>query len=166
MGLFDSIKGILFGATGNVNTLPPLVKIFDSVNLCYIKELGDSLENAIIGAAITLEPEPSNPHDKKAVAVKCAGERIGYLYKGKLKNKIYTLLGKPGVVLFGRITQRNGDKIVMDIEYHEDIKVYTKGNGKSYHFDAFCVSHDDDVNEIKLSEAIKRGYRPCLKCCK
>ena len=41
------------------------------------------------------------------------------------------------------------------------------GNGKKYHSDPFCFTHDDcNCTEIELNKAIKRGYTPCSKCIK
>lgn len=165
MGLFDTIKQSLLRISASGTSLPPIVKIYDTVDLCYISELGDNLDKAIVGAEVRLEREETNPYDKSAVAVKCAGARIGYLYKGKLKTLIFKKLGKPGVVFTGKITARNGEKITMDIDYREDITVYVSPRGKSYHVDTWCIKDAADVREIKLSEALKAGYKPCSKCC-
>ena len=165
MGLFDTIKKSLLKISAPGSSLPPIVKVYDTVNLCYIHELGDSLDKATVGAEVRLEREETNPVDKSAVAVKCAGERIGYLYKGKLKTLIFKKLGKPGVVFTGKITARTEEKITMDIEHREDITVYVSPRGKSYHVDTWCVKDCADVREIKLSEALKAGYKPCSKCC-
>ena len=166
MGLFDTIKKSLLKISAPGSSLPPIVKVYDTVNLCYIHELGDSLDKATVGAEVRLEREETNPVDKSAVAVKCAGERIGYLYKGKLKTLVFKKLSSPDVIFTGVITKRNGTEITMDIEHREDITVCVSSRGKSYHKDPWCVKDASDAREIKLSEALKAGYKPCSKCCK
>lgn len=166
MGILAVIKNALSSKSAVNGTLPPVAYIYDNVNLCYIEELNDDLSKAIVGAAIVLEQEPNNPADKKAVCVKCAGARIGYLYKGRLKTKLYSALNKPGVVLTGVITKRNGTEITMDIEHREDITVVVSAHGKSYHKDLWCVKDAAGLREIKLSEALAAGYEPCSKCSK
>lgn len=41
------------------------------------------------GDFVRLEPEPSNPYDKMAVAVYVEDEKIGYLYKGRIKDMVH-----------------------------------------------------------------------------
>lgn len=168
MGFFNELKKIFTSpiTTSEPTKLPPIVSIYDDVNLCYIEELGDSLDKADVGAKVTLALEPNNEHDKKAVAVLCDGKRIGYLYKGKLKMKFYNGLNRPGVVYVGNIIKRDGTNISMNIEHREDISVYISPKGKSFHMDAFCIKDASGIEEIKLSAALKSGYTPCSKCCK
>ncbi len=45
--------------------------------------------------------------------------------------------------------------------------VYISPNGKKYHIDPMCFTHDDEnCIEIELETAIKTGYTPCSKCAK
>lgn len=54
----------------------PRKRIFDLVGESRYQ---DALARCDPGAAVSLVREPENPHDPKAIAVKAAGETIGYI---------------------------------------------------------------------------------------
>ena len=58
-----------------------------------------------VGDAVTLELEPDNPYDDKAVVAKVKGERIGYLYRGKLKDMVVDFLNSPSAYIVAEVTR-------------------------------------------------------------
>lgn len=49
----------------------------------------------------------------------------------------------------------------------EKMVYISTGNGRKYHSDPFCFTHEDgNCEKIELSKAVKRGYTPCAKCIK
>lgn len=58
-----------------------------------------------VGDAVTLELEPDNPYDDKAVVAKIKGERIGYLYRGKLKDMVVDFLNSPSAYIVAEVTR-------------------------------------------------------------
>jgi hypothetical protein len=68
------------------------------------------------------------------------------------------------IFLVVKSTKRKKKKI--DTKKSEPM-VYISPNGKKYHFDPMCFTHDDEnCIEIELETAIKTGYTPCSKCAK
>lgn len=58
-----------------------------------------------VGDAVTLELEPDNPYDDKAVVAKVKGEHIGYLYRGKLKDMVVDFLNSPSAYIVAEVTR-------------------------------------------------------------
>lgn len=84
-----------------------------------MEELGLNL-NA--GDRLDFFREPDNPHDRRAIAIKCAdGVKIGYVPKAD--NVIFARLMDAGKLLFGRITSKEMQgswlKIAVKIYLHE-----------------------------------------------
>lgn len=51
------------------------------------------------GKAITFKQEPSNPHDKNAVAVYLENKKIGYVYRGKIQDMINDFIKRGDLIL-------------------------------------------------------------------
>ena len=58
-----------------------------------------------VGDAVTLELEPDNPYDDKAVVAKVKGERIGYLNRGKLKDMVVDFLDSSSAYIVAEVTR-------------------------------------------------------------
>lgn len=146
----------------------PLYRTYTDVFLCHIPEVCSDLNNIDVGSPINFVREPDNQYDDTAVAVYCDNKKIGYLFKNnKLKTMIFKSLSDSSIRYDGIISSINGDKVNLCINRYENIIVYISPNGKKYHSDPLCFTHEDEnCIEIELSKAIKQGYSPCSKCCK
>lgn len=80
------------------------------------------------GASLTFKQEPSNKYDPRSVAVRLKGKRIGYLYRGKLRDMVNDWLER-GDKVRGRISlihygakdkSKYGVRIDIDFYYPED----------------------------------------------
>lgn len=61
---------------------------YENVKIFTPDEIAKKLryDESLCGQLVTLEAEPSNAYDPKAVIVKWGYQKIGYLYKGKLQD--------------------------------------------------------------------------------
>lgn len=91
------------------------------------------------GAELQFKQEPENEYDKKAVAIyTMSGEKIGYLYKGKIQDMVndYLRLGLP---VWGAVSLIDTD----DNRYEIAITFYRSGHG----MDAEQWDDDEDYDE-------------------
>ena len=67
--------------------------IFQQVELCVLSGMEPPQDILPVGAALHLAMEPSNPADHQAVmVVNSTGIRVGYLYRGTLKDAVWEVL--------------------------------------------------------------------------
>lgn len=100
--------------------LKPLQYHYDDVKVCTIKE--DNLDFSILktGLEVSLYIEKENQYDNKAVAIYVDKTRIGYLYKGKLKDMAYDFLDS-GDYVYGYISHIQDENIILNLGYYRKV---------------------------------------------
>lgn len=58
---------------------------YSNVEVAGVKYTDTDLNLISIGDKVEIIPEPDNPHDSKAIRLEIQGNRIGYMYRGKLQ---------------------------------------------------------------------------------
>lgn len=71
---------------------------YRNVDVCILRDTDPDLSGVSDGDEVDLVLEPENSYDPQAVAVYIGGERVGYLYKGRLKKMVYDFLTRGDVV--------------------------------------------------------------------
>lgn len=166
-----------------IDGMPLAYKYFD-VDICVISgqepdydAIADKLSNGSV--ILSLEVEPDNQYDAKAVKVMHEGSKLGYLYKGKIKDMAYDYL-KSGRPIYSCLSSINPDtnKMKMFIgfyykksyensvsfkltansnsEMQENLSFSSEGDELSFYYDddkeKYCFASTDDI-----------GYAPASK---
>lgn len=162
----------------------PLAYKYTDVGVCVIS--GEEPDyNAIIEkmsiepVVTTLEIEADNPYDKKAIKVMYNGSKLGYLYKGKLKDMAYDYL-REGRPIFSCLSSIDLDTYKMKMfmgfyyrkscpnsvtfkltsnsnaEMQEALALSSEGDELSLHYDfekeKYCFSSIDDIGYAPKSK--------------
>lgn len=98
----------------------PLAYHYDDVKVCIIK--GQEPDYTLLkeGIEVYLYTEKENQYDKTAVAVYANKSKIGYLYKGKLKDMAYDFLESDDYV-YGYISKIEDGNIMLNLGYYRKI---------------------------------------------
>lgn len=166
-----------------IDGMPLAYKYFD-VDICVISgqepdydAIADKLSNGSV--ILSLEVEPDNQYDAKAVKVMHEGSKLGYLYKGKIKDMAYDYL-KSGRPIYSCLSSIDLDtnKMKMFIgfyykktypnsvsfeltansnsEMQENLSFSSEGDELSFYYDddkeKYCFASTDDI-----------GYAPASK---
>lgn len=67
---------------------------YHNVDVCILRGTDPDLSDVAVGDAVELVPEPENEADDHAVAVYIGGDRVGYLFRGRLKNMVWDFLAR------------------------------------------------------------------------
>lgn len=90
---------------------------FDHVALCVIKGEEPDFDQMPIGTCLFFEYEPDNQFDHKAVKVSMeGGKKVGYLYRGKLRDMTLDFLCRDEAVL-GQVTDNDGHNIKFCMDF-------------------------------------------------
>lgn len=165
-----------------IDGMPLAYKYFD-VDICVISgqepdydAIADKLSNGSV--ILSLEVEADNQYDDKAVRVMHNGSKIGYLYKGKIKDMAYDYLksGRPIYSCLSSINSENKMKMFIGFYYkktypnsvsfkltansnsemQENLSLSSEGDDVSFYYDLdkekYCFMSIDDI-----------GYAPASK---
>ena len=103
----------------------PLAYSYDYVKVCIIKGQEPDITKLQIGMEVELKQEPNNQYDNKAIAILANDEKIGYMYKGKLKDMANDFINDMKSYVFGYITEIKNNEIYI-VGLH--ISPYEHGN--------------------------------------
>ncbi len=67
---------------------------YQNVDVCIIKGQEPNFDNLRINDFVTMEIEHYNPYDSKAILLSVGFDKIGYLYRSKLKDMVYDFLAR------------------------------------------------------------------------
>lgn len=102
----------------------PLAYSYDYVKVCIIKGQEPDITKLQIGMEVELKQEPNNQYDNKAVAILVNDEKIGYMYKGQLKDMANDFISHMKSYVFGYITEIKNNEIYLNLGYYK--KLYPK----------------------------------------
>lgn len=102
----------------------PLAYSYDYVKVCIIKGQEPDITKLEIGMEVELKQEPNNQYDNKAIAILANDEKIGYMYKGKLKDMANDFINDMKSYVFGYITEIKNNEIYLNLGYYK--KIYPK----------------------------------------
>ena len=90
-----------------------------------------------IGTKVELVSEKDNPHDPRAVAVMLSGQKLGYLYKGKLQDMYHDFSAR-GDLILARVSQvgEGGALLALGfyVEAESEYKKLARSGAKSKRF--------------------------------
>lgn len=150
-----------------------LYKQYDNVNICILRDnppdFGIVKQHFDRHTPITFTQESDNPYDNKAVAVFLKYYKIGYLYKGTLKDMINDFISR-GETVVGMLTNvdTSEQKIEMNIAFYKEITrndliIKLSGSSGEAAQDAlYCSSVGDSVyiefDYDKLKYYVDNGF--------
>lgn len=87
---------------------------YHGVDVCILRGTDPDLSRVSEGDPADLVLEPENDYDPQAVAVYLDGERVGYLYKGRLKKMVFDFLTR-GDSVVAEVSAVGGDWLKIDL---------------------------------------------------
>lgn len=87
---------------------------YHGVDVCILRGTDPDLSGVAEGDPADLVLEPENDYDPQAVAVYLDGERVGYLYKGRLKKMVFDFLTR-GDSVVAEVSAVGGDWLKIDL---------------------------------------------------
>lgn len=87
---------------------------YRGVDVCILRGTDPDLSGVAEGDPADLVLEPENDYDPQAVAVYLNGERVGYLYKGRLKKMVFDFLTR-GDSVTAEVSAAGDDWLKVDL---------------------------------------------------
>lgn len=110
--------------TSSINELPnsidsiPRAYYYENVDVCIIKEEKPDFSRLKEFEDVVLSLEPTNPYDPKAIKISTADSmKVGYLYRGKLKDMAYDFLTLHNPVR-AKISNISDEKITINLAFY------------------------------------------------
>lgn len=124
---------------------------YDRVNIAF-----PVMGKVAIGDFLSLEPEPDNEFDQKAIKVLYGIDKIGYLYRGKIQDMVNDYIHK-GLPIDVRVDSMGEDKITCAIAFYKDMESFesivatlTKTTKK----DIFDNSRQDNLSGVSEGDLL------------
>lgn len=135
---------------------------YNQVKVFTPKDLAVDFVHMDPGVDIQLKQEPENAYDGEAVAVYTAGTKLGYLYKGKIKDMVNDYIGR-GWPILGCVDMIDDDEGVCAVtlvfyteEKHEVLGVYKlAGTGGAKAQDEIMTLAEGDI--LTVVEDYEKG---------